>query len=182
MPKIERVAIEENDNSAIVYFSIEDEKFYLAVFLDTEPHVKVRFISAEGFYYVALMALSETLDYSKLCSLTVLNPVSGFNKGDERPFGKLLYKYSWLKFRPNPEPDNFENKIKNLLDYLEQDRQGLERLVENADVHIYASLTYHNGNTDLGEFFLDNDIIHRLSEMKLRIAFHVSAKGIFFKE
>ncbi|HRH50014.1 MAG TPA: DUF4279 domain-containing protein [Panacibacter sp.] len=69
-----------------------------------------------------------------------------------------------------------------MLNYLEKDRQGLERLVENADVHIYASLTYHNGNTDPGEFFLDNDIIHRLSEMKLRIAFHIWAKGIFFKE
>ncbi|HRH50013.1 MAG TPA: hypothetical protein PLP23_14755 [Panacibacter sp.] len=106
LPKIERVAIEENDNSAIVYFSIEDEKFYLAVFL-TESHVKVRFINMEGFYYVSLMALSEILDYSQLCSLTVLNPVSGFNKGDVRPFGRLLYKYSGIKFHPNPEPDNF---------------------------------------------------------------------------
>ena len=40
-PKVARVDTENPDGTAIVYFPVVDEKFYLAVYLDTQPELSV---------------------------------------------------------------------------------------------------------------------------------------------
>lgn len=46
-PRVARVDTEKEDGSAIVYFPVKDEKFYLVIYLDTKPQVSVRSIGTE---------------------------------------------------------------------------------------------------------------------------------------
>lgn len=63
-----------------------------------------------------------------------LKATDSWNKGDLKRNGKLSYKYSYINFLPNPEPDSFEDKLRKLLDYLEQDKDGIRHLVKEADI------------------------------------------------
>ena len=47
-PEVAGVTIEADTNSATVYFSVKDEVFHLAVYLDTKPEIQVKWIDTEG--------------------------------------------------------------------------------------------------------------------------------------
>src|SRR5882672_2641141 len=55
-PKVERVDMDKEDGTAIVYFPIKNEKFYLAVYLDTEPQISVRHVNTEPYISVYFRA------------------------------------------------------------------------------------------------------------------------------
>jgi hypothetical protein len=57
-PKIARVDTDK-EAEAIVYFNVENEKFFLAVYLDLRPNISVRWINTEPFHSVYFRALSE---------------------------------------------------------------------------------------------------------------------------
>ena len=180
-PVIARVDVEET-GKAIVYFPVKDEKFYLAVYLDLEPEVSVRWVNTESHDCVYFVAISETLSFDELSAVTTIKPLTGWNKGDKkRKDGKILHKYSKIRFEPNPEADEFDDKIKKLLEFLEQDNEGIKALAEQADGHIQVVSDFHNGNTMLGGYFLQKDIVKRLAALNLSSDFSVFAEGNFFK-
>ena len=181
-PQVLRVDTENEDGTAIVYFQIKDEKFYLAVWLDTKPEVSVRAVGAENYNSVYLRATSETLNLEELSLLTKLRVTNGWSKGDSRKSGNAFYNFNSIHFEPNPEPDEFEDKIKKLLDFLEQDRQGVSQLVDKANAYIQVATVFHNGNTMLGGHHLDKDIIKRLAALNLELDFDLYAEGNFFKD
>ena len=59
-PKIARVDTDKEDE-AIVYLNVEDEKFFLAVYVDTKPNLKVRWTNTEPYHSVYFRASSDTL-------------------------------------------------------------------------------------------------------------------------
>ena len=181
-PKIARVDTDKDDE-AIVYFNVEDEKFFLAVYIDTKPNIKVRWTNTEPFHSVYFRASSDTLSLKELAELTKLPSSRGRNKGDKkRPDSKtsILWKESTIDFEPNPEADEFEDKLTKLLDFLEQDKEGILKLVNNADGYIQVYSSFHNGNTLIGGHHLDKNQIKRMSQLKLEIDFDISADGNFF--
>jgi len=179
MPKVLRVDLDREDGNAIVYFGIKNEKFYLAVKVDTNQIVAVTYVGTESFNSVSFIATSETLTYDELCASTKLIPTSGHNNGSIKR-GSLPYKYSSIRFEPNPEPDEFEDKLKKLLDFLEQDEKGVLELIENAGGIIQVTSIFHNGNTMLGGHNIDKETIKRMAALNLSIDFDLYAEGNFF--
>ncbi|HRP33137.1 MAG TPA: DUF4279 domain-containing protein [Agriterribacter sp.] len=179
-PKVLRVDTESDDGSAVVYFPIKDEKFYLAVWLDTNPQVSVRSVGTENYNSIYLKVISDQLSFEELSGLTKLQTSGGWNKGDIKKSGKSSHNFTALHFEPNPEPDEFEDKLKKLLNFLDQDKKGIMKLLEKADGQIQVTTIFHNGNTMLGGHHLDKETINRLSEYNLEIDFDLYAEGKFF--
>ena len=180
-PKIARVDTDKVDE-AIVYFNVEDEKFFLAVYVDLKPKVSVRWTNTEPYHSVYFRASSETLSLGELTDLTVLTITKGRNKGDKKNPNneKIVWKESSIFIEPNPEADEFEDKLSKQLDYLEKDNEGIGQLVSKANGHIQVYSSFHNGNTMIGGHHLEKEHIKRLGKLNLEIDFDISADGNFF--
>lgn len=179
-PQALRVDKESSDGSAIVYFQVKDERLYLAVYLDLVPQIAVRGVGTENHNRVYLKVVSDVLNLEELSQLTGLKPSSGWSKGERRKQGNSTYNFTAVFFEPNPEPDECEDKLRKLLDFLEQDMAGVKELLARGDGCVNVATTFHNGNTMLGGYHLDKSIIKRLSALELEIDFDLYAEGHFF--
>lgn len=180
-PQVLRVDTDD-DATAIVYFPLQDQRFYLAVWLDTEPEICVRAVGTESDNDVFLKVVSDDLIFDELACLTTLQPVGGWSKGEPKQLGQLTHSFTALHFRPTPQPDAFADKLRKLLDFLETDRAGLGALMEKAYVEVAVVMTCHNGNTMLGGPHLDQALLQRLAALNLAIDFDICAEGNFFKD
>lgn len=180
-PKVEKIEIDDEKGTAIVYFPITAQKFHLAIYLKIKPEISVNWVEIEPNYSVYFRATSEVLDYRELCVMTTLTPSNGWNKGDKRKLGGLSYKFSCMELLVNDNPNTFETKLKTLLDLLEQDKEGIINLGNNANGHIQVIINFHNGNTMLGGPMIDKNTIKRISALNLEIDFDLYAEGNFFK-
>ena len=180
-PKIARVDTDKADE-AIVYFNVEDEKFFLAVYVDLKPNVSVRWTNTEPYHSVYFRASSKKLSLKELCELTILTTTKGRNKGDKKnpDGGKIEWKESSIFIEPNPEADEFEDKLTKLLDHLEHDSEGIGKLISNSNAHIQVYSSFHNGNTMIGGHHLEKDHIKRMGKLNLEIDFDICADGNFF--
>ncbi len=176
-PKIERVDDEKEDGTGIIYFPVKNEKFYLAIYVNTVPEIAVAGVDIESNNCVYFKAYSDMSDANELSLMTRLKPTSIHNKRDKKKFGNGYYKNSVIRFEPNPEPDEFEDKLKKLLDFLEQDKEGIARLVDKANGFIQVVIIAHNGNTMLGGPHIDNESIQRMGALNLGIDFDLYAEG-----
>jgi len=181
VPKLDRLDRDKQDGTAIAYFPVKDEKFYLAIYIECNSVPEVKGIAIESCNDLFFQASSETLDLDELSAFTNLKPTTGWRKGDMRKSGKVPYKYTIIRFIPNPEPDEFADKLKKLLDFLEQDSSGIKKLVEVANGHIQAVIIFHNGNTMLGGVQIDKESMKRMAALNLQIDFDIYAEGKFFK-
>lgn len=178
-PQIARLDREKEDGTAVVYFPVKDEKFYLAVYIDIEPKVSVRHVNTESYNSVYFKAISEAYSFDELSKMTKLKSTGGRNKGDRRG-GNVVWKRSSIFFEPNPEADEFEDKLRKLLDYLEQDKQGVSELIDKANGYIQVAIEFHNGNTMLGGPHIDKDLLKRMADLNLEIDFDLYVGGNLF--
>jgi hypothetical protein len=135
----------------------------------------------ESYNDLFFQASSATFDFDNLSALTKLKPTDGWRKGTLRKSGKATYKNTLIRFIPNPEPDEFEDKLNKLLDFLEQDPSGIKKLVEVADGRIQAAIIFHNGNTMLGGVSIGTESMKRIAALNLKIDFDLYAEGKFYK-
>jgi len=183
-PKIARIDKEKNDGTVIVYFPVKGERFFLAVGLDTIPEVSVSWVDTENYCCVYFRAYSDNLSLEQLSQMTTLKSTGGRCKGTpRRPIGGtgILWKQSTIFFEPNPEADEFNDKLKKLLDYLEQDKVGVAKLVNEASGYIQVAIEFHNGNTMLGGPHIDLEHIKRMANLNLEINFDLYVSGNKFK-
>jgi hypothetical protein len=171
----------DGEDMIIAYLPVFDEKFYFSVFINPKEN-EVTGINTEPWIRVYFRATSETLSIDELKSMTKLNPTEFWNKGDIRTHGKSTHTFSSFKILPNPEPDTFENKLKKLLDFLEQDRDGIKRLVDKAFGGINVAIDFHNGNGMIGGAYLAESNIKRMSNLGLSIDFDLYVGGNVFKD
>lgn len=176
-PVVARVDTDKNDGTAIVYFSVKDQKFYFAVYVEIEPETLVSWVATEPYYCIYFKATSEKFDLQQLASMTTLKPTSSINKGDKRGRGTVVWKYSKIQFEPNPEADEFEDKLLKLLAFLEQDKEGVKTLVEKAKGYIQVATSFHNADTMLGGHQLNKNTISRMAALHLGIDFDLHADG-----
>ncbi|WP_316801408.1 DUF4279 domain-containing protein [Pedobacter frigidisoli] len=177
--KIERIDREQNGKLIIVYVPVSGERFYFAVYIDIEKNEIVN-VGTEAKISVYFRADSAEFTLTELCKWTNLKSTGGRNKGDERRNG-ILWKESTVLFEPNPEPDEFEDKLNKLLTFLEKDRVGISKLVEKANGYIQVALEFHNGNTMLGGPHIDKKAIERMNSLGVSINFDLYAGGKSFK-
>lgn len=79
VPKVVRVDRESPNGTAIVYFQVKDEKFFLAVAVQTEPELIVGPVFTENGNMVYLAATSDELSFAEMKSLTKLVPTKGWS-------------------------------------------------------------------------------------------------------
>ena len=180
-PKIAHIDKDDADGTAIVYMPVKGEKFYFAIYLETVPTIKVRGVGTEAGHSIYFRATSEDLDFDQLSGLTTLVPTHGWSKGELKKYGNSTYSFSCIEFMPHSEPDEFEDKFRKLLDFLERDVDGIRRLANIADGQIQVVSIFHNGNTMLGGFHLDKHLIGRLNTLEVDIDLDLYAEGRFFK-
>ena len=181
-PKIERIDTDKVDGTVIAYLPVKDEPFFMAIYFDNKKDLNIRGIGTESKNQVYFRATSEQLTLSNLASMTTLKATDGWNKGDTRKLGKGNYSFSSFEIEPNPEPDEFEDKLVKLLDLLETDRRGIKRLVDEADGGISVAITFHDGNGMFGGPHLDRQTVKRLSDLNLSVDFDLYGDGNSFKE
>lgn len=179
--KIERIDRELTNGVVSVYLPVRDEKFYFVVWIDTDGPI-INTIKTEASNRVYFRATSDDFTLNQLVAMTKLKPTDGWSKGDFRLNGKSKYKFSSIEFLPNPEPDEFEDKLKKLLDFLETDKDGIKLLVQNADGFIQVAMDIHNGNGMIGGHNIDSEDIRRMSNLGLSINFDLYVGGKTFKE
>jgi hypothetical protein len=183
-PKVAWVDLHEEKKLGIVYFVVEEEKFYLAISISTakpEFQLEPQWVWVQEWNRIAFHAASETLDSQQLMAFTTLKPTASFNKGDQRKGVGATHKYSSIVFAPNPEPGEFKVMLKKLLSFLEQDVEGVRALVDKAAGYVRIISIFHNGNTSLSGLHLDAECIQRLAALNLAIDFDLHAKGNFYK-
>lgn len=181
-PKIAGFTVNDAEKEAIVYFFVKGEAFHFAVYLDTEPEIRIRWADTEDFCHVYFTAYSEKLSLQQLAALTNLKPTDGYDKGDKLGIGELTASGSSIDFQPNPEPGATEEKLKKLLTFLEQDVAGVGRLVDKAGGTVRVHVVFHNGNTMLGGIHLDKKDVQRLAALNLEIDFDLYAGGNTFTD
>ncbi|MBK7988475.1 MAG: DUF4279 domain-containing protein [Ignavibacteria bacterium] len=179
--KVDRIDRDRKDELIIAYLPVLEEKFYFALYIDTKTN-EITGVETEAYHRVYFSARSETLSADELKSMTRLTPTSFWDKNDLRKTGKSNHTFSILTILPNPEPDEFEDKLKKLLDFLEQDKEGIKQLAEKADGYIQVAMDIHNGNGMIGGPNIDRDDIRRMNELGLSINFDLYVGGNSFKE
>lgn len=177
--KVDRIDRERSNGIVSVFVPVENEKFHFVAWVDTtDPTLEIiNTINTEPLNRVYFRATSEELSKEQLKTLTKLTPTESWDKGDKRKFRESTYEYSSLSFLPNPEPDEFEDKIRKLLDYLETDREGIKSLVDNANCWIQVAMDFHVGNGMIGGPSINKEIIKRMSDLGLSIDFDVFVGG-----
>jgi len=179
--KVDRIDRDRKVQLIIAYLPVLNERFYFAVYIDTKTN-EVTGLGTEAFHRVYFRATSENLTADELKAMTNLTPTEFWNKGDLRKTGKSNHTFSNFAILPNPEPDEFEDKLKKLLDFLEQDKDGIKRLVDNANGSIQVAMDIHNANGMIGGPNIDTDNIRRMNDLKLSITFDLYMGGNRFKE
>lgn len=181
-PKVERVDRDREDGTVVLYIPIKEQKFYLAICLETVPEVLINGIYIEPYTSVCFSASSETIDLDNLTEMTTLKATSTWKKGDLKHIGGTIqHRVNRFRIEPNPGPDEFEDKMKLLLDLLETDKRGVTELVEKAAGYVQVAMEFHNGNTMLGGPNISKEIIARMAALNLEIDFDLYVGGKFYK-
>lgn len=177
---IARIDREGKEEVIIAYLPVMNQRFFFAVCINskTKEILNVGSLSNNVVYF---KATSENLSEYELKSLTKLKPTISWNKGDLRENKKMKEKMSYISFIPNPEPDEFEDKLKKLLDFLEQDEAGIRKLVDKANGYIQVAMDIHNGNGMIGGPTINVDCINRMQNLGLEINFDLYVEGNSFK-
>ena len=179
--KVDRVDRDSKNEMIIVYLPVLDERFYFAVYINTKTN-EITGIGTEAYHRVYFRAISETLTVDDIKAMTHLTPTEFWDKGDLRSNGKSNHSFNGFKILPNPEPDEFEDKLKKLLDFLEQDKEGIRQIAEKAEASILVTRDIHNANGMIGGHNIDTDDIRRMNDLKLSINFDLYVGGKSFKE
>ena len=179
-PIIKRIDREGANNLIVAYLPIIGEEFYFAVYIDPERQIITGF-DVEADYRVYFKATSETMNSQELSSLTTLEPTKSWSKGEFRNIGNSKHSFSAIMFLPNPEPDEFEDKLDKLLTYLEQDSDGIKVLVEKAFGYIQVAAVFHNGNGMIGGPTINQQSMKRLSNLNLSVNFDLYVEGNLIK-
>lgn len=128
--------IDRQDLATIVYFKVKGQSFYFTI--GVEDNGEISSVDIENGVSLYLFATSESLSTEEMESMTKLPVTERIVKGDQRPGIKALYRFNAIVIEPNREPAPFEIKLKKLLAYLCQDREGILRLTHQVDCFIRA--------------------------------------------
>jgi len=178
---ITRIDREASDGVIIAYLPVQGADFYFAVYISAMAN-EITGIGTEAQHRVYFHASSESLSDYDLCSMCSLIPTESHNKGALIKNGRAKRAYSSLSYLPNPEPDEFEDKLRKLLDFLEQDEIGIKRLVNEAAGYIQVATVMHNGNGMLLGPTIDKSSIQRMAGLGLEINFDLYVSGNQFLE
>jgi len=176
IPKIARTNYKASKNIITLYFSIKNEKFFIAVSIKTKPVIEVSWVWVESGHRVYLTATSKELTYKELANLITLQPLTGWSKGDFRPNKKSKYDFSRVSFEPNKnEAYELEEKLHELLEELDKNRKEVISLSKQANAVISVCKNqYISANAGIQ---LDLKTINRLQKLNLSLDIDIYIYG-----
>ncbi|MBS1501342.1 MAG: DUF4279 domain-containing protein [Bacteroidetes bacterium] len=178
-PKIARIA--RKDDYTIVYLPVKGEHFLFEVYIN-EPAEEIYSIATLPRNTISFIAISDELSAEELSMRTKLKITRYWNKGDYRFENKIaVHKSNAILIEPDITPGEFEDKLKSLLYYLLQDKDGIKALAEKSDVYIDVVSDYHYGNQHVGTTFIDTESISMMNDLNLSIQMDIWAWGNPFK-
>lgn len=174
-PKVQRIDFDSFVDSIAVYFSIVDEGFYMVVFFSKENKTLQR-VNIEHGNSVYITATSENHNFEQLSKTTQSFPWKGWSKGDLMPNGRSKYYDSRVTFGPlKNKPYPLETGLKLLLDELEKDVIGVQKLAKIANANIAIS-RYIYISSYMG-FEIGSEVIARINRLNLNIEFEQYVSG-----
>ena len=180
-PKIQRIALDQESNRFQVYFPIKDERFFLVVCVDAESLTRIEWTYIQPGNGVYFSATSEELTFEELQAMTSLKATEGWNKDQLRnshPDDKFRYKFSRFTFEPIPERAyDMEEKLLKLLDKLETDVVGVQKLAKIAHAGISVHQYDYAGFGSINGVSLDKSTIQRMAHLGLDIDFDLYVSG-----
>ena len=181
-PRIDRIDREKEPDCVTAYLPVEDEYFFFAVYIDPIKK-EIYSIGTESRNWITFRATSESLSAKELMSFVKFSPTRSWNNGDLKKNGRVKHKCSAIEYTPNPEPDEFEDKLPKLLVELQKDKDGILALTKQPDVSAYIQIImdFHHGNQLLGSATIDSECIKMINELNLEISFDFTAWGVPFK-
>lgn len=164
-PKVSRIS--ELKDGILVYFEVEDERFFFVVKLESTTLSPSHFFVESG-HRVYLSATSESHDFSDLKRTLNLEPVVGWSKGEKRPNGKSEYSFSRISFEPNKiESYSLEEKLSELLILLLPYQKEIEELSQISEP--YISVCRHQYVSANSGMHLDSKQISALNKLNLEL-------------
>ena len=170
----------EKDNTVVAYLPVHEEYFFFAIYIDVLTKEIIN-IGTESRNIVSLIAISEILSSNEIQTFTNLKADESWDKGDLKSNKKSKYTFSGIELIPNPEPDEFEDKLRKLLILLQRYKAGIRTLTANCDAFIKITMDFHGGNQLLGGASLSLENIQILNELNLKVDFDFTARGEPFR-
>jgi hypothetical protein len=150
LPKVNRIDSEKSDGTISDYVGVKNEAFHFAIYFDNKSTLNITGIGTVPYCSVYFRATSSSFSFQESASTIGVEPISGWSMRDKRKAGNGNYNFSALHVEPNPEPDEFDDKLFNLLTILEQNREAVAKLVVSCNGYVQVAMKFHNGNTALG--------------------------------
>ncbi|MEM9887498.1 MAG: DUF4279 domain-containing protein [Bacteroidota bacterium] len=169
IPKVARINESYFEDKVAVYFKVKDARYFIEIHLTKEPEIEVEFVWTESGHRVYLTATSEELSFQELSKfISKFEPLTGWSKGDFRKYGKSQYNFSRVSFEPiKNEAFGLDEKLELLLDELEKDIEGVQKLSENSNAVISVCRhQYISGNAGIG---FEIETVKRLEKLNLGI-------------
>lgn len=167
-PVVARVNSRLSENLALVYFAIQDERFFLVVNVEKGDDLTIHSIWVESGHRVYLTATSEDYDLARLSAFLNLPGLDGWSKGEPRRNGRSRHSFSRVCFEPNTnEAYDLEEKLIELLTALEKDAEGVVQLSKEAIA--YISVVRHQYVSGNAGIHLEQETISRLSKLNLSL-------------
>ncbi len=158
IPVVKHIKIDEINKEAIVYFPVEGETFYIAIYLDTVKGPKIRSVETEVGSSVYL-----SIGTAKVNDLELpLTPDKVYD--DFKIYGIDI-----------DQPDSVESKIEKLLDYFEPFSDTIKKISENNYVTI--NVAYFGYRDQMWGLHLDTATMKRITDLNAELDLDIYAEG-----
>ena len=179
IPNIVRIEKQEDDYA--VYFSVKGEKFYYTHYFSVHPQVELIGVDITPATLATLRIYSDRLSIDEIQAKISIPATRTYKQGEKDKF-MPIHKQNRLDFRPDQNTaGDIVKKLLALLDYLEPHEAALKEL-SNTGCQLYITVYWkaYIGNTMLGGFYLNKDIVKKLNNLDLEIDFDLYVSGISF--
>ena len=169
LPVVARIEPPDQDGIAVVYFSIQEEDFFIAVSVKTAQQMPgVGFVWVESGHRVYLMVTSSKLNYAELSETLGLPHLSGWSKGEITRSGNSAYQSTCVHYEPITSlAYSLEDKLEKLLVDLESKKSLSAALAEQERAVIcVCKYQYISGNAGIS---FSPGVISRLSRLNLEV-------------
>lgn len=158
-PIISRIDTDSGDGCAIVYFNIENELFYLTVYIDTSPLVQIRSVEIEAGSKVYLW-IEKPPNTAKM----------------SLPFTPTRISTKGFEFGPwKDDPDSPNDKIKKLLALIYPEKERIKALA--GETYICLNIAYYGYRGQMWGVHLDRDLITQLADLSIDLDLDLYARG-----
>jgi hypothetical protein len=158
IPIISHIKIDSANSEAIVYFPVEGERFFIAIYLDTGEELKIRSVETEAGSSVYLSVGTSNSSDIEL-------PITAEKVYDDfKIYGTDI-----------DQPDSVEAKIEKLLDYLEPYEETIKKISEKNDVTI--NVAYFGYQDQMWGLHLDSPTMRRIANLNAELDFDIYAEG-----